>query len=502
MKIYYLKRFFYLIPKKFLFKVIFVLFLLVIFLFLKNDVFALTYGNGVYLTDNTIVYVNSYSGNYQLSKATNYTISNITQFNFSVGANISYNFIKNRNYRIEFSLPNSHFNANANLVTIQSLNSVCHVTGNDLFVTDSLGNSYPYIDFYCSQDVSSILFIVSNSSDEELIMTNNNIRWNYAYLRYANTSDEQISIDLSITNDKLDDINGAIQDGTSSIQGSIDSASDDIQNSITSGANVIQGSIDSASDELKQSIEDSTKTCFLYNSTVNFNDKSTVFGLISDNGTLTRPDITSYKVSDFIKIYGGYTYSINLDNVPSSNYYKYAIYDEKKNFLFVRTYTSNDTIDLSNYGTILYYRIVVNASHTPVIVSNQNICVDRSIYESDKLTSSITDSTVDDDVGTSFFDGFEDNDNGGISGIVSAPLNLINTLLSNESCSPLSADVLGTTVEFPCGEIIWDEVPNSFINIYWTFFCGFCSYFILRKLFKDIEGLKSPSDKGVDTLDL
>lgn len=119
----------------------------------------------------------------------------------------------------------------------------------------------------------------------------------------------------------------------------------------------------------------------------------------------------------------------------------------------------------------------------------------------DEIMDSNTSGATDD--ATSFFDDFSNTDHGGISGVVSAPLELIKSLINNNNvCSNLNFSVFEKDVYFPSGCVLWNKVPDSFITIWNVLICGLGSYGILIALFKDIEKLKTPDSKGVDTLDL
>ena len=109
----------------------------------------------------------------------------------------------------------------------------------------------------------------------------------------------------------------------------------------------------------------------------------------------------------------------------------------------------------------------------------------------DDLDKNITKPDIDNNTGNDFFDNFQTADNGGISAIVTAPLILINYLLDSQGvCTDLSFKILDKDVAIPSEIIIQ------------TLFCGICSYFLLKKLFKDIDKLKNPNNSEVSTLDL
>ena len=140
--------------------------------------------------------------------------------------------------------------------------------------------------------------------------------------------------------------------------------------------------------------------------------------------------------------------------------------------------------------------------NTNDIIENDNQNTQDIIDSQDKINDSLTDDNVETDDATGFFDDFTTEDNGGISGIVTAPLTMINSLLQTGTCTDLSFSILGKDVYLPCGSILWNLVPSAILIVYQTIVCGYFSYILLKSLFKDIEKLKNPNNSEVSTLDL
>lgn len=148
-----------------------------------------------------------------------------------------------------------------------------------------------------------------------------------------------------------------------------------------------------------------------------------------------------------------------------------------------------------------------------IIIDQNEIIIDQNKETNEKLDEtndkledledSITNPNVDSDTGNDFFNNFQTEDNGGISGIITAPLTLINSLLDGQgTCTDLTFSIMGKEVALPSGCIIWEKVPNEMEILIQTLVCGTGAYFLLRQLFKDIEKLKNPNNSEVSTLDL
>lgn len=174
-------------------------------------------------------------------------------------------------------------------------------------------------------------------------------------------------------------------------------------------------------------------------------------------------------------------------------------YDSNKNVL--ETYYANNACRNVPNGAV-YFRIGTN--YPGALLTASDYCIKAE----DQVYNAMTDDSIENGTGNDFFNNFTTTDNGGISSIVTKPLVLINSFLSNNnSCNNLTFDISipntqTTNVSLPSGCILWNNVPSATITIYQTIICGFASYLLVRKLFKDIEDLKNPDDDRVKTEDL
>lgn len=142
------------------------------------------------------------------------------------------------------------------------------------------------------------------------------------------------------------------------------------------------------------------------------------------------------------------------------------------------------------------------------ISKNNNYFINKDYLdqENNKNVSDIKDSIIDSNVddastsGSSFFDSFKDNDVGGISGIVSAPLRTIQSM-SSDTCTDLSVEWEGNTISIPSGCSFWDSL-GAIKEILQVLECGFIAYYIALDLYKIINNLKNPDDSKVEVMDL
>lgn len=199
-----------------------------------------------------------------------------------------------------------------------------------------------------------------------------------------------------------------------------------------------------------------------------------------------------------IKISFKSTTTTNLSQINISHSYSNPIILSSHNYNvgFSRFYKLEEITDFSE-------EIFEQQKETNEKLDDLNDKQEQSNQIQTDIKDSITNPNVDIGTGNSFFDNFQTEDNGGISGIITAPLTLINSLLDGQgTCTDLKFPIMGKEVALPSGCIIWDKVPNEMEVLIQTLVCGIGAYFLLRELFKDIEKLKNPNNSEVSTLDL
>lgn len=113
-----------------------------------------------------------------------------------------------------------------------------------------------------------------------------------------------------------------------------------------------------------------------------------------------------------------------------------------------------------------------------------------------------TNMTETNETASNFFNSFEDDDIGGLSGIITAPLVMINEML-NGICVQPSATWKGATISLPCGDLLWSRTGASDLkNLLNVFYGGLVCYYAIRKLFLMIESMKDPTSDKIEVTDL
>lgn len=117
-------------------------------------------------------------------------------------------------------------------------------------------------------------------------------------------------------------------------------------------------------------------------------------------------------------------------------------------------------------------------------------------------TNTIKDSNVNTDSSNSFFGGFNTEDNGGLSAVVTAPLSFIQK--ATQTCSPLTLRMFDKDIEIPCGDtLFWGRPEVSEFRTLWNVLVGGAALFlVLRKVFKTVENIKDPQNDKVEVMKL
>lgn len=133
---------------------------------------------------------------------------------------------------------------------------------------------------------------------------------------------------------------------------------------------------------------------------------------------------------------------------------------------------------------------------------NQNL--DETNDKLDDLNNNITNSDTSgaEDIAGGFFDDF-DNEDYGLSDIITMPLQVINNITS-ATCSPLELPLpfVDTDVTLPCMYDIYETHFAGFLTIYQTITFGIVAYWVCINIFRMVKNFKNPDNDEVEVLDL
>ena len=282
-------------------------------------------------------------------------------------------------------------------------------------------------------------------------------------------------------------------------------------NQLTS--NDIQSIIDKSNQDLTNSIDSGLNNC--YQNIIPHDNYISSTGEVVINGS---NDSTQWlKLGTLTLNPGNYTSIANTGNSDIS-----LVIDELRNydtsttkqFTLTSSVLTNVFIRVSpgTYNNVKFKPAIMTGFTSIYSLPGQKSCTSK-IDDTNKNLNDLKDDISNSNSSgatsdaSSFFNNFTTEDNGGISSIITAPLRMINSLISNSgSCNDLSLKLNMVSIEkdvsIPCGSILWSKASSSTITIYHTIVYGLAAFVILRDLYKQIEDIKNPTDKGVKTTDL
>lgn len=134
----------------------------------------------------------------------------------------------------------------------------------------------------------------------------------------------------------------------------------------------------------------------------------------------------------------------------------------------------------------------INSGANQVSDSVDNLNDNINDDDSSEATSEIND----------FFSNFSTN-NHGLTGIISAPLNAINSLTS-KTCSPLVLPLpfVNQNLTLPCMRNIYVQNFGAFMTLYDVITLGIISYWVMVRIFNLVKDFKNPEHDEVEVMDL
>lgn len=200
------------------------------------------------------------------------------------------------------------------------------------------------------------------------------------------------------------------------------------------------------------------------------------------------------KPNTYSKSYTLYSYTDASSSYLTSSFIQVS---GKVNFVYVpKFYTGNISVQIQNR----YQAALSDATNEKLDDVNQSI--KDQTDATNKVNDSLTDDSIDSDSAGGFFSGFDTEDNGGISSVITAPLIFVRKI--TDSCEPINIPFFDETIELPCGDTLFWNKPKvaQLRNIWNILFGGAFIFMLLRKVFKVIENIKDPESDKVEVMSL
>ena len=215
--------------------------------------------------------------------------------------------------------------------------------------------------------------------------------------------------------------------------------------------------------------------------------------------------------------------SYNLSGLPGlapqwENCYAFStIFSPGENGTYINLRLKS-TSRISGYYALVGFKsesLGLYSGEVQSIVQNSGFATASSVDEVKQATNEVkqeikstNDTLNNDDVNESlteadgFFNGFTTNTHG-LTGIITAPLNAIQSLTS-KTCSPLVLPIpfVDKDLTLPCMRQIYTDNFGGFMNLYDVIVIGIISYWVLVRIFTLVKDFKNPDHDEIEVMDL
>ena len=169
---------------------------------------------------------------------------------------------------------------------------------------------------------------------------------------------------------------------------------------------------------------------------------------------------------------------------------------------FLVNFNLNNFESRENYQVAISQVVDISCdSSNADVITNNNSNTDKITDSVNKTNDTMKDDNIDTSSSNSFFNNFKSSDHG-LTGIVSAPLKIINQFTTT-TCKSVNINFLGAKADLPCGSTLWGrEDLKTFVDIYNVIMGGLISYGALKGIFNRVQGFKNPDSSKVEVIDL
>lgn len=288
------------------------------------------------------------------------------------------------------------------------------------------------------------------------VYTNNNISigfYNHSdYINYYLVNNISIEENANAT---IIDQNNQIINGQNQLKDDINNST----NTITGEIQDMQDNIIDSNNQTQDVIKDQFNSCNDKEISINFNNQYNfnTIGYIDTTNNII--DNNQYRISEYIKLKPGSTFTITESNYGAV--WNLCYYDENKNILSCTSQTSKSYIFPNNATYLRFNAYVVSGKNTTfkgLICSNK---LDETNDKLDNISGALTDDSPTD------MSGLEDSIGwlppGPVDSILTLPLALFNSLsinLSNKTCITASLELpfVNKSLNLPCVKSLYEKI--------------------------------------------
>ena len=269
-----------------------------------------------------------------------------------------------------------------------------------------------------------------------------------------------------------------------------------INNQITNDNTNTTNIINNQNQNTQQQIE-SQQVCFMYDKSSLELDNS----FFNSSGSVLNSTSGLYGISSYIRISSVDKLTVV---VPRATDDYLCFYDVNKTFISCTSINVSAGTDLTIPSSASYFRYTIQKNRNQPQLKlcrngNQAISDGQQQINDTLNNSDVTGATSD---AESFFSNFQ-SDSHGLSGIITAPLRLIQGLASS-SCTALSIPLpfVNENATLPCMSTIYSTYFPTFLSLYQLITTGLIGYWVLIKIFGHVKGMQDPTDDRIEVLEL
>ena len=291
-------------------------------------------------------------------------------------------------------------------------------------------------------------------------------------------------------------MNAQMQQGFNGMNENNNRLTESINETTTNKANDIIANQNANSHSQIDAIEKQNLKCTTYNynrDNINVSIGALLTGGITDVNT-------GYRHTNYISVNKDKTYTLTTN--WTSNGASYCLYDLDKNYINCNAISSQNINITPQEDGFIRYSLNVNNINTITNFTGEYCynMLDKQNQQQAEQNAYLQDSSID----SSSMSGFNVSfDYGGVTGVLTAPLNAINSILSN-TCTDLvfTLPFINKQITLPCLTPIYQTHASGLLSLYQTVITGIVSYWICLNIFKIIKGFSDPEEDRIEVLEL
>lgn len=210
---------------------------------------------------------------------------------------------------------------------------------------------------------------------------------------------------------------------------------------------------------------------------------------------------SNFGITGYINIFNS---TVKITEIFNSNYnvYNVCYYNVNKTLISCQNLANLENLTIPENVYYMRSSIIKNQNRpTYEICKNGNQAIGDSLSDMNSSINNSDSSQATNDA-SNFFSNFT-TDNHGLTGIITAPLNAINSL-TNAQCTPLVLPLpfVNENLTLPCMRGIYEEYFGSFMILYDVITLGIASYWVMVRIFGLVKDFKNPEHDEIEVLDL